>query len=98
MEISVSKDRLSRLCKKWKVQELAVFGSILRPDFNEDSDIDLLITFDEEAPWSLFDFVEMQTDFEHTFGRAVDIVEKKALRNPFRRHSILSDHQVIYAA
>ncbi len=79
------------------VTELALFGSVLREDFNQDSDVDVLVTFEENAPWSLWDFVDMQDELRVIFGREVDIVEKRALRNPFRRHKILSTNEVVYA-
>jgi predicted nucleotidyltransferase len=60
--------------------------------------VDVLVTFAEEAPWSLFDIVTMQDELKEIFGRDVDLVEKEALRNPFRRHHILKHNEVIYAA
>jgi flavin-dependent dehydrogenase len=56
------------------------------------------VSFDPEAKWSLFDIVEMKEELEVIFGRKVDLVEKEALRNPFRRHEILKTAEVIYAA
>ena len=76
---------------------MSLFGSILRDDFNPDSDIDVLVTFNPEAKWSLWDFPQMQDELKAIFGRKVDIVEKDALKNPFRRHSILTTRQVVYA-
>ena len=51
-----------------------------------------------EAPWRLFDLVQMQEELKEIFGREVDLVEKAGLRNPFRRHAILINKEVIYAA
>jgi predicted nucleotidyltransferase len=76
---------------------MALFGSVLRDDFNPDSDIDVLVSFSPEAQWSLWDFPQMQDELKAIFGREVDIVEKDALKNPFRRHSILTTKQVLYA-
>jgi hypothetical protein len=59
---------------------------------------DLLVTFAPDAPWSLFDWVVMRDELEAMFHRPVDLVEKSAIRNPFRRRAILNHHQVIYAA
>ena len=59
--------------------------------------IDVLVTFNLEAKWSLWDFPQMQDELKAIFGREVDIVEKDALKNPFRRHSILTTRQVVYA-
>ena len=95
--ISINKQAVAGFCKKWKIVEMSLFGSILRDDFNPDSDIDVLVTFNPEAKWSLWDFPQMQDELKAIFGREVDIVEKDALKNPFRRHSILTTRQVVYA-
>lgn len=79
------------------MQEFSLFGSVLREDFAPTSDIDVLISFLPEAPWSLFDWVEMRDELAELFGRRVDLVEKEALRNPFRRQRILMTKEVVYA-
>jgi predicted nucleotidyltransferase len=91
-------DALSAFCRKWRIQELALFGSVLREDFSPESDVDVLVTFDREAPWSLWDVIAMREELEQMLGRKVDLVEKDAIRNPFRRREILRTHQVIHAA
>lgn len=91
-------ERLASFCQKWKLQELALFGSVLREDFSPQSDIDVLVSFSPEARWSLFEFVEMKEELEELFGRDVDLVSRGGLRNPFRRHEILTTRQVVYAA
>ena len=97
-EIDISESQLAELCRKWKVTELSLFGSILRDDFGPDSDIDVLIVFQPDAPWSLWDILDMREELQNLFGRTVDLVEKEALRNPFRRYEILKNHKVLYAA
>jgi predicted nucleotidyltransferase len=96
--ISIDRDRIADFCRRWKVTELALFGSILRNDFRPDSDVDVLVTFEPGAPWSLWDLSEMRRELEEIFGRDVDLVEKKGLKNPLRRQSILSAQQLLYAA
>ena len=91
-------DQIAAFCQKWKITELAAFGSVLRDDFRPDSDVDILVSFTDDAPWSLYDWVDMQEDLKGIIGRQVDLVEKKGLHNPFRRHAILTTKQVIYAA
>lgn len=85
-------------CQRWRIAELALFGSVLREDFSPDSDIDVLVTFEPEARWSLFDLVDMKEELEALLGRSVDLVTRGGLRNPFRRHEILTSRQVVYAA
>jgi len=77
---------------------MALFGSVLSEDFRPDSDIDILVSFKDDAGWSLFDFVDMIDELKAIFGRKVDLVEKESLRNPFRRQAILAGNEVIYAA
>jgi predicted nucleotidyltransferase len=80
--------------KGWSV----VFGSVLREDFGTDSDVDVLVSFQPDSTWDLLDLVDMRDELKALFGRNVDLVEEEGLRNPFRRSSILSTRQVIYAA
>ncbi|MEN6336226.1 MAG: nucleotidyltransferase domain-containing protein [Phycisphaerales bacterium] len=70
----------------------------MREDFSPDSDVDVLVSFQPEATWSLWDLVDMRDQLRDLFGREIDLVEKEALRNPFRRHEILKTHRVVYAA
>jgi hypothetical protein len=60
--------------------------------------VDVLVSFAEDAPWSLDDWVDMIEELKVIFGRKVDLVEKEAVRNPFRRHEILNTREVIYAS
>ena len=97
-EIEVQTERIQAFCRKWRVRELALFGPVLSEDFRPDSDVDVLVSLEEDAPWSAFDLVDMVDELKSIFGREVDLLEKEALRNPFRRHSILSNREVLYAA
>ena len=96
--IAIPKDKIAEFCRRWKVKELAIFGSALGDDFRPDSDVDVLVVFQEDAKWNLFDHMKAEEDLKQIFGRDVDLVEKRAIRNPFRRHHILSNCEVIYAA
>jgi hypothetical protein len=96
--IDISSDRIAEFCRKWRIAEFSLFGSILREDFGPDSDVDVLVSFQPQAEWDLFDLVDMRDELMAMFGRDVDLVEKEGLRNPFRRRNILSTREVIYAA
>lgn len=96
--IQISQERLSDFCRRWKVAELSLFGSVLRDDFAPDSDIDVLVTFVPGADVSLWEVLDMEEELSAIFGRKVDLVEKKGVVNPFVRHRILTTRQVIYAA
>jgi hypothetical protein len=97
-KIQFARESLEKLCRKWRVRELALFGSVLREDFKPQSDIDVLISFEADAPWSLWDLVDLQEELGRLFGRPVDIVEPEGLRNPWRRREILNTRQIVYAA
>lgn len=98
IQIEIPKNEIATFCQRWKVVEFAFFGSVLRDDFKTDSDIDVLVTFEEENEISLFDIAQMQIELRNLFNRPVDILEKDALRNPFRKRHILANSQVIYAS
>lgn len=96
IHLEIPKEKISTFCDKWKVVEFAFFGSVLREDFDKNSDIDVLVTFDINNQISLFDLAQMQIELQELFDRPVDIIEKEALRNPFRKRQILETAQVVY--
>jgi len=101
VRITIPRKKLAEFCRRWKISELAFFGSVLRDDFRPNSDIDLLVSFSPKAKISLFDLVRMQNELKEIFGREVDLVERRAIEkseNYIRRKSILSNTKVIYAA
>ena len=95
----VPQELLVRLCRRWRITELALFGSALRSDNRPDSDIDLLVTFAPEAGWSGWDLVTIQDELATLFGRKVDLVERAAVEhseNWIRRRHILSHAESLY--
>lgn len=96
--LPVSNEQIAEFCRRWQVREFSLFGSVVRGEARADSDVDVLVTFAPDAPWSLFDIVRMQEELEVMFGRYVDVVEELAIRNPFRRERILQEKRVLYAA
>ena len=96
--IELPEEKIAEFCRQWKIIEFALFGSVLRDDFRPDSDIDVLVTFADDCGHSLFDLVQMQEQLKTILAHEVDLVEKAGLRNPFRRHNILNNMEVIYAA
>ena len=98
--IGIDGHQIAAFCRKWKIVELALFGSALRDDFSDQSDVDVLATFASDADWSLFDHVTMQDELKAIFGRDVDLVSRQGLehsRNMIRRRSILESAEVVYA-
>jgi uncharacterized protein len=98
LQIDLPGPLISEFCRKWKIAELSLFGSVLRDDFCEESDIDVLVTFSEDAEWSLFDYVDMREELKEIFGRDIDLVEESSLRNPFRRIEILNTKRIVYVS
>ena len=87
---------LRDLCCRWLVREFSLFGSVLREDFGKESDVDVLVSFEEAATWSLWDLTDLQEELQLLFGRPVDLVEPEAIRNPFRRKEILETRKVLF--
>jgi predicted nucleotidyltransferase len=91
-------ENLNSFCRKYQIRELSLFGSVLGEAFKDDSDVDILVSFLPGANPNLVDLDEMRVTLEALFGRKVDMVEAEAIRNPFRRYSILKDREKVYAA
>ncbi len=95
--IEIPRDAIAEFCRRYKIVELAMFGSAARGELRPDSDIDLMVTFASDATWTLFDFGGMQSELTRILGRDVDFVQRGTVRNPFRRRSIERDAKVLYA-
>jgi uncharacterized protein len=97
----ITSEQLTEFCQQWQVAELSLFGSILRDDFNADSDIDVLVTYRPTAKRGLFEKIRMKEELSSLLHREVDLVSKKAIEqshNWLRRKNILSSAEVIYVA
>ena len=95
--IHIPMDALAELCRRYQVRELSLFGSVLRDDFRDDSDIDILVEFEPEARIGFFELARLQRELASILGREIDIVPKLGL-NPVIRRSVLESSEVIYAA
>ena len=94
-------DQIEAFAKRWRIGELALFGSVLRQDFGPDSDVDVLVTFEQDAHVDLFDLVRMEEELRGIFGRAVDVVTIKSVessRNYIRRREILQSAETVYVS
>ncbi len=98
MVVTIDREMIAVFCQKWRIREMSLFGSALRADFNPDSDLDFLVSFEQGARLDIEALLDMKEELESHFGRPVDLVEKEALRNPWRKHEILKNREVIYAA
>ena len=88
---------IAEFCQRHNIVEFALFGSVLRSDFQVNSDIDILVTYSPGYHLGWQDWFGAKVELQQKFGRPVDIVEKALLKNPYRRAEILKSYQVIYA-
>jgi predicted nucleotidyltransferase len=90
-------DKIRSLCERHGVLNLFVFGSVLSKNFTKKSDIDFIVNFSEV---DLYDYATNYFDFkealEKLLKRKVDLLEDKAINNPYLRQSIDNSKQLIY--
>ncbi|MBX3362854.1 MAG: nucleotidyltransferase domain-containing protein [Phycisphaeraceae bacterium] len=96
--LSISDDRIADLCRRWRIVEFSLFGSVLTDDFGPDSDVDVLVAFEQGATPTLERWLDLTDELTAMFGRMVDLVERRLVTNPYRRHHILTHRKVLYAA
>jgi len=99
MSATIPMSEIAKFCQRWKIRELALFGSALRDDFSPDSDLDVLIDFDRDADWGLLEHSQMQQELQGLLQRSVDLITKRALvhsANWLRRREILDTAQVVF--
>lgn len=94
--LKVSEDAIVAFCQKWNIVEFALFGSVLRTDFRDD--IDVLVVFGQPYDSSLSGWLKIREEIEAMFGRKVDLIQKKLLKNSYSRAEILRSHRVIYVS
>ena len=88
---------INALCKLHKVKNLYAFGSVLTDKFNDQSDIDLIVTFNDVKLLEYADnYFDLKFSLEDTLKRSVDLVEEKAIKNPYFKKAVEKDMQLIY--
>ena len=99
--VHIPESQIADFCRRWLFSELALFGSVLRDDFDPDSDLDILVTFSPGADWSLLDHLRMEQELADLVGRKVDLLSKRAVEqshNWMRRREILTTAEVVYVS
>jgi len=99
--IPIDYEKIKTFCEKWKITEFSLFGSVLTDDFRPDSDVDVMVTFAEDAHWTLLHIVEMEDELKAIFARDVHLVTRKSVvsdPNYLMRRSILANTRSLYAA
>ncbi len=95
--INIPKEKLAGFCKKWHVRKLSLFGSVLRDDFRPDSDVDMLVVFEEGHVPDLITFSGMELELDEILGRKVDLRTPEDLSRYFREEVVRSAEEQ-YAA
>ncbi len=97
--ISQYQNQIQKLCRKHSVSELFIFGSVLRDSFNEESDIDFVVDFSDVSLEDYADnYFDLKFSLERLLKRDVDLLERKAIRNPYLLESIDSTKKLVYEA
>ncbi|ERF60882.1 nucleotidyltransferase family protein [Treponema socranskii] len=94
--IYLTHEDLDYIISKYNIKEISVFGSSIRNDFTNESDVDFLIEFKNSEKISLFDILDIQDYLQNITKRNVDIVEPAGLVNPYRREAIMNSREPLY--
>ncbi len=98
--IELNMDKIIALCKMYKVDKLWVFGSILTDRFNDDSDVDFLVDFEEDKI-DLLDYADNFFNLIHAIedviGRKIDLVVNKTIRNKVFRNEVNNSRQLLWS-
>lgn len=98
--IDIPLEKIKAFCNHWQVIEFALFGSVLRDDFDSDSDIDVMVEFNVNTHPTFVTLEDMETELKAIFNREIDLITRNGIensRNYLRRQEILSSAKVIYA-
>ncbi len=88
---------LKKLCREYNVSTFSVFGSFIRKDFNDNSDMDFLVDFDEQDPFKYADsYFGFKNNLEKLFNHKVDLIEKRGLKNTFFKQELENTKVLIY--
>jgi len=99
MFLEIFKEEISALCQQNKVKNLYVFGSVLTDRFTDSSDIDLIVDIDSNDPLDYADnYFNLKFALEDLLNRQIDLLENKAIRNPYLRESIDNSKTLLYAS
>jgi predicted nucleotidyltransferase len=96
-KIAADSQAIEAFCAQYGVKELALFGSVLREDFDDQSNVDILVEFLPGHGFTFDNTPDIIDDLTQIFGRRVDVVEARCIRNTYRRDAIMRSKRVIYA-
>ncbi|WP_339751974.1 nucleotidyltransferase family protein [Algoriphagus aquimarinus] len=90
-------DHIKKLCKKYRVRTFSAFGSVNRDDFNDDSDIDFVVDFNENDPFKYADlYFDLKENLEDLLKRQIDLIEERGIKNRFFKKELDETKVLIY--
>lgn len=93
--IEISK--IKETCKSYRVKKLYLFGSVLNNNFNKNSDIDMIVDFEENDPFLYSDlYFGLKSKLEELLKKPIDLLEERAIKNPFFLKTIKKSMRLIY--
>ena len=98
--LHVTEVQIAAFCRKWAIVRFELFGSALREDFDQQSDVDILVSFHEGTRHGLSDLLSMEEELQALFGRKIDLIKRHLVEespNWIRRRSILDSARLVYA-
>lgn len=96
----INKNSMLKFCDRWQIKDVAVFGSVLRHDFDNKSDIDILVTFTDGSNVTLLNHIEMQKELDSIFNRNIDLLTRRSVEkshNKIRKEEILNSAKIIFS-
>lgn len=88
---------IKKLCKQYKVHTFSAFGSVTRDDFNDESDLDFVVDFDENDPFEYTNlYFQLKDKLEKLFNRQIDLIEYRAIKNNYFRKELNETKVLIY--
>ena len=97
VQLQIPQDKLAEYCRRHRIRKLALFGSVLRDDFRQDSDVDVLVEFEPRARVGLLALAGMELELSALLGRRVDLNTEGFLSHYFREE-VLKEAEVQYVA
>ncbi|MFM7357268.1 MAG: nucleotidyltransferase family protein [Sediminibacterium sp.] len=95
--ISQHQVKLRELCNRYKVKSLYAFGSVLSNNFNSDSDIDLIVHFEDIPVQDYADnYYDLKYSLQNIFNRPIDLLEEQAIKNPYFKQVINQTKKLVY--
>jgi len=101
IKVPLDRDKILAFCWRWNIVEFSLFGSVLRDDFNAESDVDVLVTFAPDTQRTLLDHIELEDELSSIVGRKVEVINRKVIEkseNWIRRKAILESAEPFYVA